>query len=103
MLIGHDTTSSDSRSGHVARREGGDLFITNLDNGMDIYSFPPTTSPSRNVRFHISRNFILKVAVATTGDFVVVGGEDGHARIYNTHVGVMDGMLPHGNRMSLQL
>ena len=65
---------------------------------MDVYSFPPSTLPRRNVRFHIAANYPLTVAVATVGDFVVIGGEDGHARLYNTRVGVIDGMLPHGNR-----
>ncbi|TEB39415.1 WD40 repeat-like protein [Coprinellus micaceus] len=91
----------DTRIGCAVLREGGELFVSNLKDGMDVYTFPPRAIPVRNARFHIDRNFPLDVAVATSGEFAVIGGEDGHARIYNTHLGVMDALLPHGNHDSL--
>ncbi|TEB38596.1 WD40 repeat-like protein [Coprinellus micaceus] len=91
----------ETRIGYAAHHDGGDLFVTNLATGMDIYSFPPNTLPRRNVRFHIDTNYPLTLAVATIGEFVVIGGEDGHAQLYNTRIGVIDGMLPHGSHDSL--
>ena len=84
--------------GHAAFADGGDLFITNLATGMDVYSFPPTPLPKRSVNFYISQNYPLIVSVSPKANFAVVGGEDGHARVYDPHRGVIDGLLPHGNR-----
>ncbi|KAJ3535354.1 hypothetical protein NMY22_g6528 [Coprinellus aureogranulatus] len=90
-----------TRIGHAAYAQGGDLFVTNLRDGMDVYSFPPNPIPRRSIRFHIDRNYPLTVAVSPAADFAVVGGEDGHARVYDTRQGVVDSMLPHGNVDSL--
>ncbi|KAJ3526424.1 hypothetical protein NMY22_g10168 [Coprinellus aureogranulatus] len=87
----------ETRIGHAARGQGGDLFVTNLRDGMDVYSFPPTPVPRRTIRFHIERNYPLTVAVSPVAGFAVVGGEDGHARVYDIRHGIVDSMLSHGN------
>lgn len=94
-------TDLETRIGHATFVEGGDLYVSNLMDGIDVYSFPPNPVPNRNIRFYIKRNFPLTIAVAPLGGFAVLGGEDGHARLYNIHLGRLDGMLPHGNHYSL--
>lgn len=84
-------------SGHAALQRDGDLFVTNLRSGLDIYPFPPTSIPKHTVRLPQGRELPLMVAVSSVSGFAVAGGEDGMARVYDPLLGVVVEVLPHGN------
>lgn len=93
------TDSSDS--GYcIAGGDGRSLIVTNLKDGVDIYSLPPG-QPLRAFKHNIARNVPLTVSSALGGSIIVVGSDDGHARVYDPHLGIMVCVLQHGNGMRL--
>ncbi|THH06092.1 hypothetical protein EW146_g9717 [Bondarzewia mesenterica] len=77
---------------------GKSLFVTNLLSGVDEYSFP---SMERLQMFShpVLRNFPLQVCNVQDGleGWVVVGGDDGYARVFSQRTGQLLMTRPHGN------
>ncbi|EDR13939.1 uncharacterized protein LACBIDRAFT_305165 [Laccaria bicolor S238N-H82] len=70
------------------------LIVTNLVNGIDIHSLPPG-QPLRSFTHPIHLNVPLLVSSALQGSLIVVGGDNGSARVYDSCVGLLT-VLPHG-------
>lgn len=84
--------------GHAAKcDELGCLFVTSPAGGMDTYPFPPTSEPVRQLSLPSLMNYPVTLAVAAGGRFVVIGAEDGSARLYDPQTATVVGMLPHGS------
>lgn len=88
--IGYSIVSSDGHS----------LVVTNLIDGIDMYSMPPG-QPLRSFKHNISRNVSLTIASALNGSVIIVGSDDGYARVYDLKMGIMTSILQHGNAGSL--
>lgn len=70
------------------------LIVTNLVNGINIYSLPPG-QPLRSFTHPIRLNVPLLVSSALQGSLIVVGGDNGSARVYDSCLGLVT-VLPHG-------
>jgi len=75
------------------------LIVTNLVNGINIYSLPPG-QPLRSFTHRIHLNVPLLVSSALQGSLIVVGGDNGSARVYDSCIGLLT-VLPHGPGISI--
>ncbi|TDL17607.1 WD40 repeat-like protein, partial [Rickenella mellea] len=82
--IGHATLSCD----------GLNLVVSNLSNGIDVYSFP-SMDRERSFCYPITRNFPLQVATALQGTIIVSGGDDGACLVFDRCSGVTLSPLSH--------
>jgi hypothetical protein len=71
------------------------LFVTNLVDGIDQYSFP-TLERVQKFAHPIVKNVPLQVAIIQNASFVVSGGDDGTARIFERRNGQLLTRLQHG-------
>ncbi|OBZ68261.1 hypothetical protein A0H81_12041 [Grifola frondosa] len=85
--IGHATLSPDETS----------LIISNLYDGLDIYCFP-SLERVRSLPHPILQNYPMQVATTGPGDrWVLCGGDDGFARLYDAQGGHLLATLIHGD------
>ena len=70
--------------------------MSNLRDGVDLYSLLPS-QPLRTFKHNITRNVPLMISSALDGKLTIVGSDDGYARMYDPHMGMMTGVLQHGN------
>ncbi|KZT01432.1 WD40 repeat-like protein [Laetiporus sulphureus 93-53] len=82
--IGHSALSHDERT----------LVISNLETGVDEYRFP-SLERVRSYTYPILRNHIMQVGMI--GTQIIVGGDDGFARMYESTTGCLIGTLDHYN------
>lgn len=68
------------------------LFVSNLISGVDQYKFPSLVHV-RSYNYPIIHNQIMQVAVL--GTQVVIGGDDGFARLFDTTTGRLLDRLNH--------
>ena len=80
--------------GH-AELDGSNLIVSNLVNGIDQYAIP-TMERLQTFSHTILRNVPLQVTVARDGQWIVLGGDDGFARIYDRWSGQFLRRLEHG-------
>ncbi|OBZ70602.1 hypothetical protein A0H81_09014, partial [Grifola frondosa] len=88
--IGHAILSEDETS----------LIVSNLLDGLDHYSFP-SLERVQTFPYPISQNYPMQVV--TTGSrsrWIVSGGDDGFARVYDRRNGHLIASLTHGPRSS---
>lgn len=78
---------------------GQRLLISNLLNGLDVYSLP-AMQLERTFTHTISVNVILQLVVTSPQEWVVVGGDDGFVRIFDMHSGNFLFSLLHAERKS---
>lgn len=71
------------------------LLVSNLLNGIDAYTLPPTRA-IKVFQQHIRYNVPLLVTSAKDGELVVVGSDDGLVRIYDYRSGTVLQELHHG-------
>ena len=84
-------------SGHcIVGDDGHSLIVSNLRDGIDLYSLPPS-QPLLTFKHNIIRNVPLLISLARDGRMTIVGGDDGCARMYDPRMGMMTGVLQHGN------
>ena len=74
-----------SHSGGTALN-GHNLMVLNLMDGLDHYIIP-TMERVRTFPYTITRNVLIQVAIIREKDWVVSGGDDGFARIYDSRTG----------------
>ena len=74
---------------------GSQLAVANLHNGVDIYSIP-SLNLVKSFSYSIKINALYKVCIANDG-WVVAGGENGFARLYDMHRGELLRMIPHSD------
>ncbi|KZS99826.1 uncharacterized protein LAESUDRAFT_667510, partial [Laetiporus sulphureus 93-53] len=70
------------------------IFITNLVNGVDQYKFP-SLERLRSYTYPIVHNRIMQIA--TFGTNIVVGGDDGFARLFDSRTGRLIECLNHSS------
>ena len=84
-------------SGHcIIGDDGHSLIVSNLRDGIDLYSLPPS-QPLRTFKHNIIRNVPLLISSALNGRMTIVGSDDGCTRMYDPYMGMMTGVLQHGN------
>ncbi|KLO04610.1 WD40 repeat-like protein, partial [Schizopora paradoxa] len=90
------TRSLKSRIGNWAfcNRDGADLFITNLVDGIDQYKLPDFVKV-KVFPHAIKSNFPLQVATTHRGTWVVSGGDSGFARLFDRQSGQLLQLLHH--------
>ena len=74
---------------------GSELVVANLHNGVDIYSIP-SVNLVQTFSFSIKVNALYKVCIASNG-WVVAGGENGCARLYDMQRGELLQMIQHSD------
>ncbi|KAG1844686.1 WD40-repeat-containing domain protein, partial [Suillus subluteus] len=85
-----------SRIGNTAL-DGNYLLVSNLKDGVDKYAIP-TLQRVQSYSCVILDNIPLQISVARQSGLIIVGGDDGFARIFDYISGVYKGQLAHGNR-----
>ena len=78
--------------------DGQQLFITNLRDGVNRYVLP-TMHLAQSYRHTILINAPLQVSVARESGWVVVGGDDGFAQVFDYQTGTFREKLDHGSGM----
>ncbi|KZT01496.1 WD40 repeat-like protein [Laetiporus sulphureus 93-53] len=86
--IGHSVLSPDEQN----------LFILNLISGVDQYKVP-SLERIRSYSYPIARNQLMQVCVL--GTQLVIGGDDGFARLYDIGTGRLVQMLEHSGDATL--
>ena len=81
--------------GH-ASLNGQKLTVSNLCTGLDQYLIP-TMEHLRHYPHGIIRNSPLLVATMRDGDWIVSGGDNGFARIFDSNSGQFLHRLEHGS------
>jgi len=83
--------------------DGESLFISNLSNGVDLYSLR-TMQRLRHYEAPVTINVPVQVALARQNlDRVVVGGVDGTVRIYDRATGELVHRLGHNVKGRIQV
>jgi hypothetical protein len=72
------------------------IFVTNLVNGVDQYTFP-TLERVQTFHHNIVHNYPLQVATLQQAAFIVVGGDNGFARVFEHRNGQLFAQLKHGD------
>jgi len=75
---------------------GHHLFISNLVNGVDQY-IVPTMECVKTFPYTITQNYIMQVAVVKETGWIVLGGDNGFARIHDSRTGNFLQRLDHGD------
>lgn len=70
------------------------MYICNLHNGVDHYTFPQLTL-ARSFPQPIGHNIPLHISTAFGGDLIVVGGDRGVVRVFNAATGTLVTSLIH--------
>jgi hypothetical protein len=78
--------------------DGQQLLITNLRDGVDRYVLP-TMYLAQSYHHTILINAPLQVSVARESGWVVVGGDDGFAWVFDYQLGTFREKLEHGSSM----
>jgi hypothetical protein len=76
--------------------DGQQLLITNLQDDVDRYSLP-TMHRAQSYSHTILVNVPLQISVARESGWVIVGGDNGFARVFDYQTGVFWEKLDHGN------
>lgn len=96
----HNFCSFDRGSAILCSAEDGQhVFISNLHDGVDQYRFP-SMEKVQSFRFSVkegSESFNLRVAACDNNPFVVCGGIDGIARVFDRRSGELFQKLKHGD------
>lgn len=79
--------------------DGRSLLVSNLQNGVDHYSFP-TMEHIGTFPHVIATNLILQVTLISQGSWAIVGGDDGFVRVFDTRTGAFLFPLRHGDGKS---
>ncbi|KIK77645.1 hypothetical protein PAXRUDRAFT_103392, partial [Paxillus rubicundulus Ve08.2h10] len=74
--------------------DGLNLLVSNLHDGVDKYSLP-TMHCAQSFHHTILKNVLLQIAVAREAGWMVVGGNNGFARIFHYQTGAFWGQLEH--------
>ncbi|KAH7906571.1 WD40-repeat-containing domain protein [Hygrophoropsis aurantiaca] len=80
--------------------DGDHLFVSNLVNGIDTYKIP-TMERVHSIPHTILTNRPLQLSVTAKGAWLVSGGDDGNARIYDGVSGRFIEHLHHGEPNTL--
>lgn len=78
--------------------DNGPLFIYNLASGVDQYTFPALERVQSFPQI-ILRNLPMQVSAIPGNEWVVVGGDDGFARIFDQHTGQLIDRIHHADGM----
>jgi hypothetical protein len=100
LLNGHCTLISPLRGNAVLCPDSKYLFVTNLVDGIDQYSFP-TLEHVQKFSHPIIRNVPLQVAIVQNATFIVSGGDDGMVRLFERRNGQLLTCLQHGDENEL--
>ena len=76
--------------------DGQQLLITNLRDGVNRYSLP-TMHRAQSYNHTILVNVPLQVSVARESGWVIVGGDNGSARVFDYQTGAFREKLDHGS------
>jgi hypothetical protein len=74
------------------------LFVSNLLDGLDQYTLP-TMELARHYPYTIKSNFLMQIATTNQGRWVIVGGDDGFARVFDRSDGTLMQNLEHDESM----
>ncbi|KLO04083.1 hypothetical protein SCHPADRAFT_762338 [Schizopora paradoxa] len=75
--------------------DGASIFISNLADGVDQYRLPEMEKV-KTFPHAIKSNFPLQVTVARGGSWLISGGDNGYARLFDCHSGRLLESLIHG-------
>ncbi|KIK76288.1 hypothetical protein PAXRUDRAFT_170391 [Paxillus rubicundulus Ve08.2h10] len=78
--------------------DGLNLLVSNLHNGVNKYALP-TMHCAQSFHHTILKNVPLQITVAREAGWMVVGGDNGFARIFNYQMGAFLGQLGHSTGM----
>jgi len=85
-------------SGNAApNHDGKYLLVSNLKDGIDEYQFP-SLEKVQTFSHPIERNYILHTRTLPAWNLVVVGGDDGFARVFNRINGQLVSEIHHGGK-----
>ncbi|KIJ58633.1 hypothetical protein HYDPIDRAFT_48510, partial [Hydnomerulius pinastri MD-312] len=76
--------------------DGQHLLISNLRDGVDKYVWP-TMHRAQSYHHTILVNVPLQISVAREAGWVIIGGDNGFARIFDYQTGVFREKLDHGS------
>ena len=80
--------------------DGQHILISNLRDGVDKYAIP-AFHHAQSYHHTISVNVPLQLSIAHEAGLVIVGGDNGFARIFNHQTGAFRDKLDHGNGVLL--
>ena len=72
------------------------LLVQNLCDGVDEYKLP-TLELVRKFHSPVERNYIWQVVPACDGEWMVVGGDNGTAQIFDRRTGLLLHNIAHGS------
>ena len=75
---------------------GQQLLITNLQDGVDRYSLP-IMHRAQSYNHTILVNVPLQISIARESGWVIVGGDNGFARVFDYQTGAFREKLDHGS------
>ncbi|KAF9004246.1 hypothetical protein BDQ17DRAFT_1424692 [Cyathus striatus] len=90
-----------SRIGHAIISSKKEIHVSNLFNGVNTYSLPPS-KPLKTYEHPISRNFLMQLACALDGSLVIVGSDDGSPHVFSRFKS-MQSCLPHKSNVLTQI
>jgi hypothetical protein len=92
-----------SNSGYAApTHDGKFLLVSNLKDGVDEYRFP-SLEKVQTFSHHVERNCILHTRTLPARNLVVVGGDNGFARVFNRISGQLVSEIHHGGKHAAAL
>ena len=90
-------------SGYAAPNHDGKLLlVSNLKDGVDEYQFPSLVKV-QTFTHPIERNCILQTKMLPSWNLVVVGGDNGFARVFNRISGQLVSEIHHGGEHAATL
>ena len=87
-----------SNSGHATpNHDGKYILVSNLSTGIDEYQFP-SLEKVQTFSHPVERNYVLHTRTLPAWNLVVVGGDNGFARVFNRINGQLVSEIHHGGK-----
>jgi hypothetical protein len=78
--------------------EGEHLFVSNLRDGIDEYRFPGMQKVQTFAQPIENKNRVIQVRKLPSHNFIVTGGDDGFARVFDRTNGQLVSKIYHGRK-----
>jgi WD40 repeat protein len=85
------------RAHTVLSSDGSTVYATNLDTGVEKYQLADMTR-TLSMPYKVSGRVDTQLALANADCWLVTGGEEGRARLWNTSTGQMIATLKHPSK-----
>jgi WD40 repeat protein len=86
----------------VLSSDGNTVYATNLDTGVEKYQLADMTR-SLSMPYKVSGRIDTQLALANGDQWLVTGGEEGKARLWNTSTGQVIATLRHPSKNMLRI